>query len=208
MKQEKFSSEESLELISQMIRQTRQGMKVGSGNTFLYYGYSAGIVSLLVFAMCTLTGAMQWHALWFLMFVPMLIDLVTDKQRKPDVVSYIDKAVGNVWRVIAQLICISVAVTVVCSYLEGQISTMLMMPLCLLYVGIGVSATGIITNERLMMCAPLPAYVVSIYMLTQLVTGDMPQVMWNLLCGAAFVIMLVIPGHVINRKMSKSCSKN
>lgn len=208
MKEQLFSEKESLQLISQMIRQTRQGMKVGSGNIFLWYGYCSGVVAALVYVVCLLTEDIRWHALWLLMLVPMLVDLLTEARRKPEVVTYTDKAVGNVWRVVAQLICLSVVVTVVCSYIEGDISSLLMMPLSMLYVGIGVSATGIIINERSMSLAPLPAYVAAIYMLTHLVNGQHPLLVWNLLCGVAFVIMLVIPGHVINHKLSKSCSKN
>ena len=41
MKENLFSEKDSLELISQMLKQTKQNMEVGSGNVFLYYGYSA-----------------------------------------------------------------------------------------------------------------------------------------------------------------------
>ena len=39
MEEKKLSEQESLELISQMIRSTRKNMEVGSGNQFLYWGY-------------------------------------------------------------------------------------------------------------------------------------------------------------------------
>lgn len=37
MEEKKLSEQESLELISQMIRSTRKNMEVGSGNQFLYW---------------------------------------------------------------------------------------------------------------------------------------------------------------------------
>ena len=39
MEEKKLNEKESLELITQMIRQSRRNMVVGSGNRFLLYGY-------------------------------------------------------------------------------------------------------------------------------------------------------------------------
>ena len=41
MKENTFSEKDSLELISQMLKQTKDNLGVGSGNIFLYCGYSA-----------------------------------------------------------------------------------------------------------------------------------------------------------------------
>lgn len=49
MKENNFSEKDSLELISQMLKQTKDNLGVGSGNIFLYYGYSAFFISLIVF---------------------------------------------------------------------------------------------------------------------------------------------------------------
>ena len=38
MKENTFSEKDSLELISQMLKQTKKNLEVGSGNIFLYYG--------------------------------------------------------------------------------------------------------------------------------------------------------------------------
>ena len=49
MEEKKISEQESLELINQMIEQTRRDSTVGSGNTFLIWGYVCMVVSLAVF---------------------------------------------------------------------------------------------------------------------------------------------------------------
>ena len=46
MKETNFSEKESLELIAQMIQQTKDNMKVGNGNVLLYYGYPAILIAL------------------------------------------------------------------------------------------------------------------------------------------------------------------
>ena len=49
MEEKKLSEQESLELISQMIRSTRKNMEVGSGNQFLYWGYFTAALSVLLY---------------------------------------------------------------------------------------------------------------------------------------------------------------
>ena len=47
MEEKKLTERESLELISQMIRSTRENMEVGSGNQFLAWGYFSALLSVL-----------------------------------------------------------------------------------------------------------------------------------------------------------------
>lgn len=56
MEEKKLSEQESLELISQMIRSTRKNMEVGSGNQFLYWGYFTAALSVLLFLLVYYTG--------------------------------------------------------------------------------------------------------------------------------------------------------
>ena len=39
MKEKEFTEQDSLELITQMIQQSKRNMKVGNGNILLCYGY-------------------------------------------------------------------------------------------------------------------------------------------------------------------------
>ena len=68
MKETNFSEKESLELIAQMIQQTKDNMKVGNGNVLLYYGYPAILIALVVYLLVLKTGNSLWATGWFLMF--------------------------------------------------------------------------------------------------------------------------------------------
>ena len=61
MEEKKLSEQESLELISQMIRSTRKNMEVGSGNQFLYWGYFTAALSVLLFLLVYYTGDARWR---------------------------------------------------------------------------------------------------------------------------------------------------
>ena len=49
MEENKFTGHDSLELIAQMIQQSKKNMKVGNGNILLYYGYMALMLSVVVY---------------------------------------------------------------------------------------------------------------------------------------------------------------
>lgn len=44
MNEKEFTEQDSLELITQMIQQSKRNMKVGNGNILLCYGYPAVIL--------------------------------------------------------------------------------------------------------------------------------------------------------------------
>ena len=208
MKENNFSEKDSLELISQMLKQTKDNLGVGSGNIFLYYGYSAFFISLIVFGFVYFTANNVWAALWFLMFVPSVIICVKDKKDKPHVVTYMDKAIANTWLVIGAFFSLTVVAIIVLGLCVGLINFTLMLPLSLIYAGIGTSITGIIMNEKVLVYTPLLSFLIAIYMLLALSIHNADTTYWHLYFGLASVEMMINPVHVINRKSIKQCSRN
>lgn len=102
MKENTFSEHDSLDLIVQMIRQSKKNMKVGSGNILLYYGYPALLLSVAVYLLVHLTGKPMWSALWFFMFVPAIWIRVSKNKSKVCVVTYMDKAIDSIWCILGQ----------------------------------------------------------------------------------------------------------
>ena len=203
-----FSEKDSLELISQMLRQTKRNMEVGSGNIFLYYGYSAFIISIVVFVVVYFTANQVWAALWFLMFVPNIVIQIKNRKERPPVVTYMDKAIANTWSVIGAMFMLTIIAIIVFGFYVGFCNFALMLPLSLLYAGIGTAITGVIMNVKVLIYAPLMAFFVGIYMLAVLVSTNEATVFWHLYFGLAFIFMMIIPGHVINRISKQQCLKN
>ncbi len=209
MEQNKFTEKESLELISQMISQSRNNMEVGSGNIMLYYGYPALILSLAVYLLRHLTHNVAWGALWFLMFLPFVLVYLAKRKSPPRAVTHVDKAIGNTWRIIGSLFLLSTIVIVAVSPFTGTCYFVLMLPLSLLYASIGISITGIMADFKLMAYAPLAGFATSNCMLAVLINNGALANWWNLLFGFSFLVMMIIPGHVLNRKIrQETCSKN
>lgn len=66
----KLNEKESLELIAQMIQNTRRNLGVGSGNMFLIWGYVCAFVTLAVWAGIYFTDNQAW--LWGFWAIPVL----------------------------------------------------------------------------------------------------------------------------------------
>lgn len=134
--------------------------------------------------------------------------LCKEQKDKPHVVTYMDKAIANTWLVIGALFSLTIVAIIVLGLCVGLINFALMLPLSLIYAGIGTSITGIIMNEKVLVYTPLLSFLIAIYMLLALSIHNADTTYWHLYFGIAFVLMMIIPGHVINRKSIKQCSRN
>ena len=55
MEEKKFTEKESLELISHMIQATRKNLVKDQGNYFIIYGYTAAILSVIIYTLLCMT---------------------------------------------------------------------------------------------------------------------------------------------------------
>lgn len=96
MEEKKISEQESLELINQMIEQTRRDSTVGSGNTFLIWGYVCMIVSLAVYVVAY-TGPGAWG--WLYMGIPVVggaATLIAGRKKKNAPSTYTSKSINSI----------------------------------------------------------------------------------------------------------------
>lgn len=200
MNENKFTEKESLELISSMIQQTRQNISSGSGNDMIYYGYVVLILSVAVFALTHYTRNDAWSALWFLMFAAWGIKAALQKKHKPTVVTYVDKAIGNTWRVMGMMFVLTPVAILLTGLAVGVANFTIMMPLCLLYAAIGTAITGVIIKENSLIFTPVIAVMAAVFMLVELSIGHGFAKIYHLLFGLSFLIMELIPGYLLNSK--------
>ena len=205
MEERKFTEKESLELISQMISASRQKLQKGSGNPFLYYGYTSIAISAATFLLTRFSGSWAWNLLWMLMFIPAIVLWVKDRDSKPEVTSYIDRMLTNTWKVVLMLMVLSLAVILGSGFGSGTINLMLMLPLALIFVCTGTLITGLTIGEGSIVGMTTIAFVMPVLLLSGMVSGDGYLPVWNLAGGFSFLFSLVIPGHIINHRSSGSC---
>ena len=190
MEDRKLSEKESLDIITQMINSSKRNMKVGSGNVLLYWGYFTVLLSVVISSLIVYTQNYIWSWGWMLMFA--VGPVISYKQRgcEPAVVTYTDKTISSVWQVF------------------GCMFGLTFVLIAALYCGLGVSINGIILREKWMIYSPVVAFVLVIYMLMSLINHGPVTVLWYLYFGLSFVVMMIIPGHILNNKAKKQCLKN
>ncbi|WFE87064.1 hypothetical protein [Parabacteroides chongii] len=209
MEDKKLNEKESLALITQMINSSKKNMEIGQGNIMLIYGYFTTALSIVLFALISLTHDFIWSWGWMLMFVIWPIMSYRQRQKPPKVVTYTDKVISKVWQVMGWMFIVTfLTIGIIEFSFARYIDFILMLPLSLIYCGIGVSITGIIIQERWMTYTPLIAFIIAIYMLTMLMIGEKATTLWYLYFGLSFVFMMIIPGHIVNNKARKQCLKN
>lgn len=201
MEDRKLSEKESLDIITQMINSSKRNMKVGSGNVLLYWGYFTVLLSVVISSLIVYTQNYIWSWGWMLMFA--VGPVISYKQRgcEPAVVTYTDKTISSVWQVFGCMFGLTfVLIAAFCVLYEQSVNFILMLPLSLLYCGLGVSINGIILREKWMIYSPVVAFVLVIYMLMSLINHGPVTVLWYLYFGLSFVVMMIIPGHILNNK--------
>ena len=209
MEERTLNEKESLALITQMINSSKKNMEIGQGNIMLIYGYFTTVLSIVLFALISLTHNFIWSWGWMLMFVIWPIMSYRQRQKPPKVVTYTDKVISKVWQVMGWMFIVTfLTIGIIEFSFARYIDFILMLPLSLIYCGIGVSITGIIIQERWMTYTPLIAFIIAIYMLTMLTIGEKATTLWYLYFGLSFVFMMIIPGHIVNNKARKQCLKN
>lgn len=99
MEEKQLNSEESLELITRMIRQTRSRVERNAAQPFLVMGYLTVAVSIAVWFALRATHNPIWHLLWFVIPIAGLFynGIVRRANREKAVTTYIDRVVGYVW---------------------------------------------------------------------------------------------------------------
>lgn len=198
MEDRKINEVESLELISDMIRKTKKEASLKQDyNQLLLYGYSAVALSVLVWFLIHFTENWSYQFVWFAMLVLYLWGTFTGKRNKTGAVTYLESMLGNIWKIIGSMFGLTIIAIVAIGAYVGKIDFSLMMPLSIIYAGIGVSMTGLVIKEKSFVWFPLVGLLAAVYML---LAGTFDNT-WNLLFGLSFLLFMVIPAHIVRSKI-------
>ena len=185
MEDRRLNEKESLELISQMIQNTKTRVEKHAGTPFLIWGYATVLIALVEWYLITETGNLAWNWLWFLL--PVVCAPSTyflKRKRDPMVKTYVDRVVASIWIVFGgAAFLLSIAAFV--------------MPVPILFVilllmGMGTMLTGLVIHFKVAVVCGLLGALASLGCLWMLSIDQL------LVFAVAFVFMMIIPGHVLN----------
>lgn len=199
-----MDARESLELITRMIRNTRRRLERNSERPFLVWGYTTVAISLLNYALRTIGADPNWSLTWFL--IPplgVLLMRLFPARRSTEPRTEIDRIVNAVW-LACSLALIPIFILALCHGLQYRPS---IYALIALVMSIGTTATGFIVRSKVYTAAGLlgmagtAALALWDFTLARLAaTQEISSAILNneiLIFAAIFVVMMVIPGHII-----------
>ncbi|MGC3977129.1 MAG: hypothetical protein QM751_02165 [Paludibacteraceae bacterium] len=192
MEEKKMNEKESLELISQMIQNTQQRIRNHNGIPFLVWGYLSVLVSLAVWYLLRATMDYRWNYLWFL--IPVLgypIMMFFLKKEEKGLKTYIDKVISYIWISLG----IASLVVTVSSIFFWRLPIFFII---LLLVGAGTTMTALIARFRLMVFLGFTCLFSSVLCLV------IKNVNVILVFAFIFLIMMIIPGHILNFRNKQS----
>ena len=205
MEKTHLTEAQSLELITSMINDSRSRLARNSGTPFLIWGYTTVIVSLFNALTLYLGWSYAWSWSWFSIPVIGGIGMLLFNKHEPSARNYIDRIVSTIWLVIGlSFIWLFVGAVV----FGGSISF-----LTVVIMGIGTVLTGCVIKHRTTtICGWLAMGASLIFPIIYFIsakTGSLASIskvwIWGELVVFAliFLLMMVIPGHILNHKYNK-----
>lgn len=197
MENRKLKEQESLELIAQMIRDSRKSVEYKAGTFSLIWGYTTVLISLLVYSgwMLMHHSAIFW--LWFLIPVGGCVATGLFKRNQLSLKkTYFDKVINQVWMVLG---LVGWGLGVACVLLPNSFSILFLISLLM---GMGMAMTGCIASYKVYIGFGVAGILLSFLCL--LVKG-VDQI---LVFAGIFIVMMIIPGHLLNRELRKEQVKD
>ena len=205
MEEKKLNAQESIELITRMICNTRQRLERHSGRPYLIWGYTTIGISLLNYGLNIAGADPAWSLTWFLIPVIgcVLMRLLPEK-KSTEPRTEIDRIVNSLWTVCS----LALIPIFLMSFLHGWSYRPSLFALITFTMSIGATATGKIVRSKIYTAAGLFGMAGSVlfalydFWLGHLArTSKIDSGMHNneiLIFAAIFLVMMVIPGHLIN----------
>lgn len=192
MENQQFDSRQSLALITEMINNTRSQMERNAGRPLVIWGYVTIAVTIAVWFALRETADPRWNLLWFGIPVLGWPLMWLKRRREPRGVSnYIDRVIGYIWAVLG---CTALGIGTLAMFFFQ----MPVLFLITLLMSIGVTLTGLVIRFRPGFIGGIAGILLSVCCLA--VEG----VDACLVFAAAFLVMMVIPGHILNYRSNRA----
>jgi len=199
MEEKNLTEKESLALIANMIQSTQRSIENTSGKHFLVWGYLTTIVTLAVWWTVKETGNPMWQ--WLFMLIPLigvlwLFSQIKKEKKEKTPQNFVGKVIGYIWMTFGT----SMGLT---SFMAGLLYSLGFVPtsipvlfMVVLLAGMGTALTGMVARYKVFIISGVLGILLSVVCLFVRGIDGM------LVCSLAFILIMIIPGHIINYKQS------
>jgi hypothetical protein len=203
----KFTEQESLAVITEMIDRARHNIQQGAGNSMIFWGFFIASIAILniILAFLLPNPNMSFWA-WTLCVPGVLVDSFIQKKtdREAMIKTHVDKIVSAAWRgFFLANVCFLVIIFVTAYFFKNPQFFFLITPIILLMAGIAEMITSVATRFKPFMWGATGMYIGSILcVLAFFVTKEIVVVQF-LILATCMIFGFVIPGIKLN-KLAKS----
>lgn len=201
MEDKKLNEKESLELITQMIQNTRRNLDAGSGNMFLLWGYVGALVTIVILAGVYWTKNPAWmQGFWAIPVLGYPVSMFLERKRQKRAKAYSDTVLVEIWSMLGCLCMGLVIATTFTMHYE------FILPLCALIISLGSIITGIIVRYKTFCLFSVVGLTIGLYMVIAAMVNDASTYL-SLVCFAVVLVFaMIIPGYMLNSEAKKDVS--
>jgi len=208
MEDKKISERESIEIITSMIARTKERYMLGDGNIMLMWGYLTVAVGVLVWVMLAITHNPAVNWLWYLIWIigGIATPIMSKKKEvKKGTKTYTDKIISRLWTIVGYS---AISCTFICLGLflaRGIDAWSAMIIFAMVIIPIVEIANGIVLNESSYIWGGAVGLLAGIFVTCCIAGGVTLSAAWFMpIFIVEYICMMIIPGHVINRKAKRS----
>ena len=209
MEDKTISESESLAIITEMIDRTKCRLHIGDGNMLLLWGYTSLAVTLLTFITHALTHHQASNWLWFLIWIiggSASAHICRKHESNKAVRTYTDLISSRLWTLVGYCAIFITAVCLALMLFGGTDCWIAMLIFGLLIVGIAIAVQGFIIREKSLVTGGSVGIAAGIIVMCCSLARIAVAASWGYpLIATSFLLMLVIPGHILNRKARRQC---
>ena len=191
MEDRNLTEKESLELISRMIKETRQNMACYAGYPFLIWGYLTTVIAVVVWFFMVYYPQVEIAYLWCALPVlglPLTF-YFNRKYNRKGFTTYMDRINGNIWIVFG---CVAFVLSGFAMFMPFWIDIYFIIPLM---IGMGQTITGCVIRYSPLIW--LGAIGTTLSFVQLFIDGENRLLVFALI----FILMSIIPGHLLNKKL-------
>lgn len=206
--EKKFTEQDSLKVINQMIAQVNSNIQIGAASSMIMAGYTVAIVAIAnIILIHTLSDPNLSFWVWGLMLPYSIIQHFVESKRdkKAIVKTYMDKIVGKIWNGfgISVVILLIVIFGVMIIYKTG-IFSILFNPLIMALTGLAQYGTAATTRFKPFLYGAIALWcgaILSVLLLP--LFGKTVEIQFVIL-AICMILGFSVPGHLLNKKAKEN----
>lgn len=199
MEEKNLTEKESLELISQMIKETKHRLYVEDGNALILSGVWIVFVAALTTAAVLITSNPNAQVLWVLvaLVVPFVRAIRRKKNEVNGKVSYVDKMVRQLWLINSYSVIAATMIAIVTSWVVLLLYSFVIVGFC-------AAAQGVVVREKSLVVGGFISVVLGGIVAGMALCG-LPLYLEYVLpmMIVSYVAMMIVPGYIIRKKALK-----